>query len=265
MILKGKNAIIFGGSGAVGGETAYVFAREGAKVFIGARTPARLAGVVDRLGAAGHRVHSFQVDTLDATRTQLQVEKLYTDAGTIDIVVNATAFMHDQGKLLEELSLDEFEEAIGPVIAAQFNIAKACAPFMGSGRGGAFINIAAPAATMAVPGHLGHIVGCAAVEAFTRALGSELGARNIRTLCVRSHAISDAMDAGSYTHALFEPKATAAGLTVNQWLEGAAEGTMLKRLPTLSHVAETIAFLASDHAASMTAAVVNVTAGLTIN
>jgi NAD(P)-dependent dehydrogenase (short-subunit alcohol dehydrogenase family) len=49
---------------------------------------------------------------------------------------------------------------------------------------------------MAMPGHLGHIVGCAGIEAFTRALAGELGPKNIRVLCVRSHAIADAVQAG---------------------------------------------------------------------
>jgi NAD(P)-dependent dehydrogenase (short-subunit alcohol dehydrogenase family) len=118
---------------------------------------------------------------------------------------------------------------------------------------------------MAMPGHLGHIVGCAGTEAFTKALASELGPRNIRVICVRSHAIVDAVQAGSYTREVFEPKAQAMGVTVEQWLAGAAQGTMLKRLPTLAQIAEVMAFLASDNAGAMTATVVNMTAGATIS
>lgn len=53
------------------------------------------------------------------------------------------------------------------------------------------------------------------------------------------------------------------GLTVQNWLGSAAQGTMLRRLPNLSQVAETVVFLVSDHAAAMTATSVNVTAGAT--
>lgn len=55
------------------------------------------------------------------------------------------------------------------------------------------------------------------------------------------------------------------GITVEQWLEGAAQSTMLHRLPTLSDVAETVTFLSSDYAHAMTATIVNITAGATIN
>ncbi|MNE98139.1 short chain dehydrogenase [compost metagenome] len=54
------------------------------------------------------------------------------------------------------------------------------------------------------------------------------------------------------------------GVTVEQFMEGAAQSTMLKRLPTLPQVAGVIAFLASEHARAMTATMVNVTAGATL-
>jgi 3-oxoacyl-[acyl-carrier protein] reductase len=147
----------------------------------------------------------------------------------------------------------------------QFTTSKAVAPHMGSTRPGVILTLTAPAARMTVPGHLGHIVSCAAIEAFSRALAGELASRNVRVICIRSHAIADAPDAGSYTRELFAPKAKAAGVSVSQWLDRAAQTTMLKRLPTLDDVAETAAFLASDRAGAMTAAVANLTCGAVVD
>jgi 3-oxoacyl-[acyl-carrier protein] reductase len=118
---------------------------------------------------------------------------------------------------------------------------------------------------MTVSGHLGHIVSCAAVEAFSRALAGELAPQNVRVLAVRPHAIIDAPEAGSYTREVFAQKAAAAQISVAEWLEEAAATTMLKRLPTLTDVAETIGFLASDRAGAMTAIVANLTAGAVID
>lgn len=73
--------------------------------------------------------------------------------------------------------------------------------------------------------------------------------------------MSDAPRAGSYTAELFAPKAEAMGLSVEQWLDGGAQSTMLGRLPTLEDVAETAAFVVSDRARAMTASYVNLTAG----
>ena len=77
--------------------------------------------------------------------------------------------------------------------------------------------------------------------------------------------MTDAPASGSYTKDLFEPAAAAAGLSVQDWLTGLAQGTMLKRLPTLADVAEAAAFLASDRAGAMTGTVANLTAGAIVD
>ncbi|MEA1231163.1 SDR family oxidoreductase [Acinetobacter sp. IRS14] len=265
MLLKGKVAVIFGGSGAIGTAIAKVFIREGAHVYLCARDLNKLQNIAAQLHQLGSVVHTASVNVLDSQSINNTVAQIAQDTGGLDLVINATSFIHNQGKEILELNLDEFVGGINPFLTAQFNISKAVVPFMGGDRGGSIISIVAPSARMAIPGHLGHIVGCAGIEAFIKALASELGPKNIRVLGVRSHAIVDAVQAGSYTRELFESKAQAMGLSIGQWLEGAAQGTMLKRLPTLSQVAETVAFLASEHANSMTATVVNMTAGAIVD
>lgn len=265
MLLKGKMAVIFGGSGAIGTAIAKVFIREGAHVYLCARDLNKLQNIAAQLHQPESVVHTGSVDVLDSQSINNTVAEIAQATDGLDIVINATSFIHNQGKEILELNLDEFVGGINPFLTAQFNISKAVAPYMGGDRGGTMISIVAPSARMAIPGHLGHIVGCAGIEAFIKALASELGPKNIRVLGVRSHAIVDAVQAGSYTRELFESKAQAMGLSIGQWLEGAAQGTMLKRLPTLSQVAETVAFRASEHANSITATVVNMTAGAIVD
>lgn len=261
--MKNKTAVIFGGSGAIGSETARTLAREGAHVYLVARHQGKLDRIANEIRAAGGTVDTWLIDVLDEQSIHEQTAKLAQQAGGIDIVVNATGFMHNQGKSLAELSLAEFKQGIDPFLTALFNISKAVTPYMGGDRVGVIITVVAPAAAMAMPNHLGHIVGCAGIEAFVRALASELGPKNIRVVGVRSHAITGAVEAGSYTGELFAIKAQSMGLTVEQFLEGAAQSTVLKRLPTLAQVAELVTFLASEHAGAMTGTVVNVTAGAT--
>lgn len=261
--MKNKTAVIFGGSGAIGSETARTLAREGAHVYLVARHQGKLDRIANEIRAAGGTVDTWLIDVLDEQSIHEQTAKLAQQAGGIDIVVNATGFMHNQGKSLAELSLAEFKQGIDPFLTALFNISKAVSPYMGGDRAGVIITVVAPAATMAMPNHLCHIVGCAGIEAFVRALASELGPKNIRVVGVRSHAITGAVEAGSYTGELFAIKAQSMGLTVDQFLEGAALSTTLKRLPTLAQVAELVTFLASEHAGAMTGTVVNVTAGAT--
>lgn len=263
MLLKDKIVVIFGGSGAIGSAVAHVMAREGAHVCLGARSQEKLNRVADDIHAAGGSVETFNIDVLDEQSTIERTAQLAQQTGGFDVVINTTGFVHDQGKSVIELSLAQFKQGFDPFLTAQFNISKAVAPHMGGERAGSILTVVAPAGVMAIPGHSGHIVGCAGIEAFVKALACELALKNIRVICVRSHALVGAVEAGSYTNEVFASKAQAMGLTVEQWVGGAAQSTMLKRLPTLSQVAELMAFLASDHAGAMTATVVNITAGTT--
>lgn len=261
MLLENKTAVIYGGSGAIGGAVARAFAREGARVFLAGRTAARLDRVARDIAARGGAVDWAVVDALSERAVDEHARMVAQKAGGIDVALNAVSFMHDQGTLLGDLSLDAYMEPIDTFLRCLFITSRAVAPHMGGNRPGTILTLTAPAARMAMPGHLGHIVSCAGIEAFSRALAAELAPRGVRVLCLRPHAIADALEAGSYTGALFEAKAREAGLTVAQWIGGAAQSTMLKRLPTLEEVAETAAFVASDRAGAMTGAVVNLTCG----
>lgn len=256
MGFKNKIAVIFGGSGAIGSAVAHALAREGAEVHLAARTSTRLEHVANSIRNAGGSASTFIFDALDEFAP-------LPEFAHIDIVVNATGFMHDQGKRLDALALSEFRQGFDPFLTAYFNIAKAVSPRMGGEHGGTLITVVAPAANMAISRHLGHIVGCAGTEAFTRALAAELGVKNIRVVCVRSHAIADAVQAGSYVGAIFAAKAQEMGITVEQFLGGAAQSTLTHHLPTLAQVADTITFLASDAASAITGTTVNMTAGAT--
>jgi 3-oxoacyl-[acyl-carrier protein] reductase len=50
VLLEGKNAVIYGGGGAIGGAVARAFAREGARVFLAGRTRASLETVGQSTG-----------------------------------------------------------------------------------------------------------------------------------------------------------------------------------------------------------------------
>lgn len=263
MLLKNKIAVIFGGSGAIGSAVARNMAREGARVYLVARGQEKLERVAHEIRAAAGTVDTALIDVLDEQSMRTQVAELASRSGGFDIVVNATGFMHDQGKEVAELTLDEFMQGIRPFLTAQFTIAKAVTPHMGGQRAGVILSVVAPAGAMAIAGHSGHIVGCAGAEAFVKALAAELAPRNIRVIGVRSHAIVDAVKAGSYTGEIFAAKAQEMGLTTEEWLGGAAQSTMLKRLPTLADIAALMSFLASDNASAMTATIVNMTAGAT--
>src|SRR5262245_40284121 len=260
MLLENKNAVIYGG-GAIGGAVARVFAREGARVFIAGRTQARLDAVAADIAAAGGMVETAQVDAFDQWAVEQHADAVAAKAGGIDIALNAVSVMHDQGTVLADLSLEEFMRPIDGFLRTLFITSKAVARHMGHKRPGIILTLSEPGSKLAVGGILGHSVSSAGKEAFSRVLAAELAPSNIRVICIRPHALSDAPASGSYTKDLFKPAAAAAGQSIQEWMEGLAQGTMVKHLPTLSDVAEAAAFLASDRARAMSGTVANLTGG----
>ncbi|WP_241027021.1 hypothetical protein [Variovorax sp. RKNM96] len=96
-------------------------------------------------------------------------------------------------------------------------------------------------------------------------MAGKLAAFNIRSVCIRSHAIPEAAAAGSHSHEVFRPAAERMGMTVEQMLAARPAGLLVKRLPSLDQVANTAVFVASGHAGAMTGAVVNLSGGVTLD
>src|ERR1700744_3668322 len=89
MILKNKNAVIYGAGGAIGGAVARAFAREGAKVFLTGHSPDSLEIVAEEITMHGGLV---EVDVVDATSehdVNKHFRRMLDKVNQIDISFNA--------------------------------------------------------------------------------------------------------------------------------------------------------------------------------
>lgn len=257
MLLQGKNAVVYGGTGAIGAAIARAFAAEGARVHLVARNRARLDQTAGSIAAAGGTVETASLDALDESAVERHAARI---GGGIDVAVNAVGVPHVQGKPFAALSWEEYAHPIDAYVRTNFLTAKAVAPHMEKRGGGVILTLSTPGARLAGRGQLGNGVASAAVEAFSRILAAELGPKNIRVVCLRPHAIPEATGR-SHTGDVLGRSAAKAGISVETLLDGLKSETLLGRLPTLEQVARTAAFVASDHAGAITGAVVNLTCG----
>jgi NAD(P)-dependent dehydrogenase (short-subunit alcohol dehydrogenase family) len=262
LLLENKTALIHGAAGAIGSAVARTFAAEGARVFLAGRTLAKVRSLADDITADGGFAHAAQVDALDQHAVEDHAAEVAWDAGRIDIAFNAVGLLHVQGPPLAELSLEDFAYPINAYTRTNFITAKAAAAHMVKRRSGVILTLSTPGSRMAGAGFLGFGVTCAAIEALSRLLAAELGPSGVRTVCVRPHAIPEAVVQNSHSGEVFAGPAERAGTTVERMLADRAHAsTLLQRFPTLAEVAHTAAFLASDRAGAMTATVANLTCG----
>src|SRR5882672_8309953 len=255
MLLEGKNAVIYGGGGAIGGAVARAFAREGAKVFLAGRSQAKLDTVARDIAALGGVVETAVVDALDEKAVGKHADAVAAKAGRIDIALNAVGILHVQGPPFAELSLEDYAFPITAYTRTNFLTAKAVTRHMVKQKSGVILTLSTPGSRMTGQGFLGYGVTCGAIETFSRILAGELGPSGIRVVCLRSDAIPEAL-ATSHARKVFNGFAERAGTTVEAMLaERARTGTLLGRFPTLAQVADFAAFVACDGAGAMTGAI----------
>jgi 3-oxoacyl-[acyl-carrier protein] reductase len=82
MLLEGKNAVIYGGGGSVGGAVARAFASEGASVFLAGRTREPLAKVASDIEGAGGRAEVAELDALDEQAVEDYIGGVVERAGS---------------------------------------------------------------------------------------------------------------------------------------------------------------------------------------
>jgi NAD(P)-dependent dehydrogenase (short-subunit alcohol dehydrogenase family) len=246
-MLENKTAVIYGAGGAIAGAVARAFAREGARLFLTGRDPAKVDALAAELGAA-----AAQVDALD----ERAVEDHLDAVGDVDISFNAAGPGPAPHRTpLTELSTDAFARPIGFYARSTFITATAAARHMNGS--GVILTLTAVPGRIPAPLTGGQGPAWAAVEAFSRSLAHEVGPAGIRVVCLRAHAIPET----PLIEQNFATAADVAGVAPAQFLATVEQSTLLKRLPTLAEIAETAAFVASDRAGAMTATVVNLSAG----
>ncbi len=249
MLLEGKNAVIYGGGGAVGGAVARAFAREGASVHLAGRTMDRLQRVAGEIRAAGGQAAVVQLDALDETAVNEHADAVAATAGSLDISVNLISHGDVQGTPLAEMSLSDFERPVVTAVRTTFLTATAAAHHMIRQRSGVILMFGGYGDPSPRVGGLQVAFG--AVEALRRGLACELGPYGIRVLTLQTGGIPETL-----------PENFAGRQAIIDGIEGR---TMLHRAATLADVGNVAAFAASDYARSMTATALNITGGSVVD
>jgi NAD(P)-dependent dehydrogenase (short-subunit alcohol dehydrogenase family) len=258
-LLDGKNAIIYGGGGSIGGGVARTFAREGARVFLAGRTRDKLDAVAADITASGGLADVAVLDALDEQAVDSHVGGVVSRAGSVDVSFNLINRGDVQGIPLVEMKTDDLLRAVVNGLQSNHLTARAAARRMIEQGSGVILHLNSASGAGAMPGMGSTGPADAATEAFMRYLAAEVGPHGVRVCGIWTAGVAET---------LTKEKLSAVGgegvpdpQTVVEMIAGMAA---LRRAPRLADVAEVAAFLASDRAAGITGTMANVTSGLVL-
>lgn len=176
--LKGKTAIITGGDSGIGRAVAIHFAKEGADVAIAYLNETSDAEETKKsVEAEGRRCLLFPGDIGTEEVCKEIVNKVVTDFGKVDILVNNAAEQHPQNSLLN-ITSTQLEKTFHTNIFSYFYMAKMTLPHLQ--KGSTIINTAS---ITAYEGHeqlLDYSATKGAIVSFTRSLSKSLAPQGIR-------------------------------------------------------------------------------------
>ncbi len=245
MNLSGKTAIVTGGGRDIGLACVMRLARAGASVAINYRSSAAGAErAVEEIGAAGGRAFALQGDMTREADVQALVDRAVSEFGGVDIVMPITGGLVARVKM-PEMTLEHWQAVMDLNVTSAMLLVRTALPHLRAG--GAIVTMASQAGRDGGgPGAVAYAASKAAVMSMSRGLAKEL-APGIRVNCLCPGMIDTDF------HNVFtrpEVRKTVAG------------NTPLKREGTSMDVANLAVYLASDEAAFITGACVDINGGM---
>lgn len=245
MDLSGKVALVTGASRGIGRKIAVTLAGYGASVIVnynGSREKAE--EVVKEITDNGGQAEAIQCNVAEFDKAKELIDGIVKTYGRLDILVNNAGITKDN--LIMKMSEDDFDAVIATNLKGAFNCIKHVSRQMLKQRSGRIINISSVSGVMGNAGQANYCASKAGIIGLTKSVARELGSRGIT-----SNAVAPGFIRTEMTDVLPEDVKKAMG-----------EQIPLKRFGETEDVAETVAFLASDHAGYITGQVIQVDGGM---
>ncbi len=127
--LKGKIVLVVGASSGIGYETAFLFAREGARVEAAGRRGGRLRGLQELLAKEGLHIEISPADASNAADMEQVVERTIAQVGGIDILVYS-AGTNTPDRSLKRLTTDLWDTLVKVNLNGAYYVTRALLPSM---------------------------------------------------------------------------------------------------------------------------------------
>lgn len=239
--LSGKNALVTGATGGIGGAIARALHGQGATVAISGTNAEKLEKLSSELG---ERVFVLPCDLRDRPAVAQLAETAEKVLGQVDILVNNAGITHDN--LFMRMKDDEWDDVIAVNLTSVFTLTRGVLRGMMRRRGGRIVNIASISGVFGNPGQGNYAASKAGLVGMTKSLARVVASRGITANCIAPGFISTPM-----TDVLTEKQVEAIAAAIPAQTFGKPED-----------IAAAVVFFASDEASYVTGETMHVNGGM---
>ncbi|MBQ9091055.1 MAG: 3-oxoacyl-[Anaerotignum sp.] len=241
-MLKGKVAVVTGGSRGIGKAICLKFAEQGADIaFLYAGNTVKAEETLKELEDMGVKAKAYQCNVADAEAVAAVVKEIAKDFGGIQILVNNAGITKD--KLVPMLKAADFDAVVDTNLKGTFYMIKGVYPLFMKQKSGKIINISSVSGLMGNPGQANYSASKAGVVGLTKSVAKELASRGV---CCNAIA----------------PGFIATEMTESLENDALKEAIPMKRFGAAEEVAKLALFLASEHSDYITGEVIRIDGGL---
>lgn len=185
-MLKGKKALITGGTAGIGRGIALAMAREGAHVVIFGTNEERASLVVaemQELTEGSGQMFFYQiVDVADKAAVDAAMQAVLAKFGCVDILVNNAGITKDV--LLMKMSEEDWDQVLATNLKSVYNTCQSLVRVMLKARSGKIINISSVVGLTGNAGQANYAASKAGMIGFTKALAQEVASRGVCVNCI---------------------------------------------------------------------------------
>lgn len=246
--MKGKTALVTGGTAGIGKAIATALASRGANVVIFGTNAERAKKAVSEIESArldpSQKVLSFLVNVADFKQVEEKIQEVLNLFDNVDVLVNNAGITKDS--LLMRMKEEDWDEVLAVNLKSIYNTCKSLARSMMKAKSGSIINITSVIGLTGNAGQVNYAASKAGMIGFTKSLAKEFASRGIRANCVAPGYIETQMTED---------------LPLNV-KEGIIKQVPLGRIGQPEDIAEAVCFLAGDASRYITGQVLAVDGGM---